>query len=84
MTLVRVSAWLVAATLHRSTFQPNLKLGLNLFLLEDIFLEYPLAKLLDDRYAIQNPLEHSGTTQQTLEVPLQLKGIQDRDLQMNK
>ena len=84
MTLVRVSAWLVAATLHRSTFQPNLKLGLNLFLLEDIFLEYPLAKLLDDRYAIQNPLEHSGTTRQTLEVPLQLKGIQDRDLQMNK
>ena len=84
MTLVRVSAWLVAAILHRSTFQPNLKLGLNLFLLEDIFLEYPLAKLLDDRYAIQNPLEHSGTTQQTLEVPLQLKGIQDRDLQMNK
>ena len=84
MTLVRVSAWLVAATLHRSTFQPNLKLRLNLFLLEDIFLEYPLAKPLDDRYAIQNPLEHSETTQQTLEVPLQLKGIQDRDLQMNK
>ena len=84
MTLVRVSAWLVAAALHRSTFQPNLKLGLNLFLLEDIFLEYPLAKLLDDRYAVQNPLEHSGTTQQTIEVPSHLEGIQDRGLQMNK
>ena len=84
MTLVWVSAWLVVATLHRSPFQPNLKLGLNLFLLEDIFPEYPLAKFLDDRYAIQNPLEHSGTTQQTLKVPLNLKGIQDRDLQMIK
>ena len=84
MTLVRVSAWLVAATLYRSTFQSNLKLDLNSFLLEDIFPEYPLAKLLDDRYAIQNPLEHSGTTQQTLEVPSHLEGIEDRGLQMNK